>query len=49
VRLGLMGGFFLGLLAALLGLGGGSTLLVSGIVSGIRNRKKHLEEDEDEI
>ncbi len=49
VQLGLMGGFFLGLLAALLGLGGGSTLLVSGIVSGIRNRKKHLEEDEDEI
>ena len=50
ISIGLMVGMFLGMLAALLGLGGGSTLLVTGVVSGIRNRKKHMgEEDDDDI
>ncbi len=50
VQFGLMGGFFLGLLATLLGLGGGLTLMLSGIVSAVRNRKKDLgDEDDDEI
>jgi hypothetical protein len=46
LSLGLMAGLFLGLLASLTGLGGGLTLLLAGTVSGIRNRKKHLEDDE---
>ena len=48
IDIGLMVGVFLGMLAALLGLGGGSTLLVTGVVSGIRNRKKHLGDDDDD-
>ena len=48
LSIGLMVGFFLALLASLLGLGGGLTLLLAGTVSGIRNRKKHLEDDEDD-
>ena len=50
LSIGLMVGFFMALLSTLLGLGGGLTLLLAGSVSGIRNRKKHLEDgDEDEI
>jgi len=49
IDIGLMVGVFLGMLATLLGLGGGSTLLVTGVVSGIRNRKKHLGDDDDDI
>ncbi len=51
IQIGLMVGMFLSMLAALLGLGGGSTLLVAGAISGIRNRKKHLggDDDDDEI
>lgn len=48
IDIGLMVGFFLGLLSTVLGLGGGLTLMAAGTVSGIRNRKKHLGEDEDE-
>jgi hypothetical protein len=49
LSIGLMVGFFMALLSTLLGLGGGSILLVAGTVSGIRNRKKHLEDDDDDI
>jgi hypothetical protein len=44
---GLMAGMFLSLLALLLGLGGGLTLMVAGTVSGVRNRKKHLGDDDE--
>jgi hypothetical protein len=47
LSIALMVGVFLGLLATLLGLGGGVTLLVAGSISGFRNRKKHLEDEEE--
>ncbi len=49
IEIGLLVGVFLGMLSALLGLGGGLTLLVSGIISGVRNRKKHLEDEDDDL
>ncbi len=48
LSIALMVGMFLGLLSFLMGLGGGTTLMVAGIVSAVRNRKKHLGDDEDD-